>query len=837
MATWADRILSTEIAAMKPVFPFKNPERYLPMTAEKASGHDGSIPTLRGSDIYGLFFLSLSLITLEVFQTKVFSYSLSTLLLYCVIGLALIGIGVGGTFVSLLPDFSTRKKRMLALASAFGFSITLIPVHMLFAALVPDLPLVFSGRLVFLSAVLTVPYLFVGIAIALVLSYSGDRLHAAYGANLFGSGAGCFTVFVFLRPLGGEAFIFLVAFLAVLAAWVLARPFRGWARWAAVALAAVIAILSPMATKMIHFPPEKLGQLDMVERLAKKVGVESSIEFDEWDPTGRIQVHSYRNVPGMDSDRRYPYLFYSHDSSAGSYLVERNSGDPGVEKLFVKTLYRQAYYGDRKPDVLIIGLGGGPDILTALHHEARSVVGVEINGAAVRMGLGPMNDILGGAYRDPRVEVFTLDGRSYTASTDRMFDVIQMSGTDTKHLMAAGSLAINECYLYTIEAFRQYFAHLKPQGVISIIRFGPTDTLRLANIAATTLLELGVKSPERNMIILHAGNLSGILIKREPFEAWEIDRIRQIYPEKAPPIVGPQIVFLDAFGLSLAPAPVLDYVPGILARPPFDDFFSAMREGVLDRWLDEAEEDYSATTDAKPFYFDRVKYFSGGFSLAPHMRFIGNTLLILAALALVLIVLPIGVFRIRALATPGIGRDLVYFSSIGLAYMFVEIGFIHHFSIFLGHQTYSFTVVIFSLLMASGLGSLASARIVKNRTARARVTITGIFLLVLVYQFVLPSVVETMIGLGFLLRVLASVAFLAPAGFLMGIPFPTGLHSIRLRAPRVIPWAIGVNGAFSVIAATATVPLTLVAGFPVLMILGAALYLIAALVSRYPDST
>ncbi|MBN2490488.1 MAG: hypothetical protein JXQ29_06535 [Planctomycetes bacterium] len=798
----------------------------------------GTAPrAIRGTDLAGLFLLSFSLITLEILQTKVFSYSLTTLLLYCVIGLALIGIGAGATFVSILPPLPLARRRTLAFASALGFAISIVPVHYLFCRIVPDLSIAFSGMLVLLAALLALPYILTGITIALLLSMSNTRIHTAYGANLLGSGAGCFTVFLFLRPLGGEAFVFLVAVLASLAALVLAWP-RGWgSRSAAAAVGIVAAVSLGWAPSILPFPPERYGQLELVEQLAAKVGVESKIEFDEWDPTGRIQVHSYHDIPGWAEEREYPYRFYSQDASAGSFLVRRKDRDPGIEKLFQNTLYRQAYYRDLRPEVLVIGLGGGPDIATALYHDARSIVGVEINGAACRMGLGAMDGFLGGTYTDARVEIANLDGRSYAAATARRFDIVQMSGTDTKHLLAAGSLAINECYLYTVEAFLQYFDRLKPNGVISLIRFGPSDALRLASIGVATLRELGVQNPERNFVILHAHQLCGVLIKREAFTAAELDRLAEIYPDCEPGIVGPQIVFLDAFHLSVAPTPGMDYLPGRVSKPPFQAFFAAVADGHLDRWIAAADQDYSPTTDARPFYFDRTRYFRTGVRLPPHMTFIGYTLLILVALALVLILAPLGVYRLRDLATPSIGRNLVYFSSIGVAYMLIEIGLIHHFSIFLGHQTYSFTVVIFGLLTASGLGSLASGRLIAGRSWNAWGILVGVSMVVVLFEMLLPRFLGGLVGAPFTVRVLLAFGLLSIPGFLMGMPFPTGLHAIRLRAPNVIPWAIGINGAFSVIATTSSIPLALIGGFPVLMGIGALLYLVAALAFRFPRTT
>jgi hypothetical protein len=787
------------------------------------------VASLTPLDLLGMGLISLSLITLEIFQTKVFSYSLSSLLLYCVIGLALIGIGAGATFVSMLGDLALRTRKRLALAAAIAYGGSIVITHLLFCWIVPELPVYFSFLLVLLAAVLAIPYIFVGVTIALIISYSGSRAHTAYGVNLLGSGLGCFVVFLLLRPLGGEAFVFFSAGLAWLAAAVLAVPFGRKACAGVVLLAAASAAALPLATQVFFFPPEKGGQLDMIEALAEKTGVQTTIEFDEWDPTGRIQVHSYHRVPGYPADRRYPFLFYSQDSSAGSYLVERRVDYEEIPKLFENTLYRQAYYREEPVDVLVIGLGGGPDILTALYHEARSVVGVEINGAAVRMGLGPMNEVLGGAYRDPRVEVIVQDGRSYVASTKRKFDIIQMSGTDTKHLMAAGSLAINECYLYTVEAFEQYFSKLNPGGVISIIRFGSKDALRLASIAVAALGKRGVESPDRNFVVLHAGNLASLLIKREPFTPEECERIAAPYRARKP---GPRVVFLDAFGLSVAPPPVVDYLPGSVEKPPYREFFQAVREGTVGAWLERSEENFSASTDDHPFYFDLTKYSLAGFSLPSHMTFILNALLILAGLAVLLIFTPLVVFRLRNVSVGRTWRELIYFASLGLAFMFVEIALIHHFTLFLGHQTYSFTVVVFGILAASGLGSLASGRLVRMSARRARMVLAAIVVLAVAYQTALPGLLLDRMGASFTIRVLLSFAFLFPIGFLMGMPFPTGLRAVSLRAPRFMPWAIGVNGALSVIATTSAVPVALVLGFSVLLFLGAFLYAMAAVVFR-----
>jgi hypothetical protein len=782
-----------------------------------------------------LFLLSFSLLTLEVFQTKAFSYSLATLLLYAVFALALAGLGAGATLVSLAPALDPARRRRFAAAATLGFAATIVPVHAFFCRKVPDLPLTFSLDLLLLAAGLTLPYLLAGCALALLLLGSGRRVHAAYGWNLLGSGAGCFTVFLLLRPLGGEAFVAATAGLGAIAGLALAWDLgRGW-RMASVLVLGACAATLIRPTALFRFPPEPYGQLDQAQRMGRQHDVEVALEFDEWDPTGRIQVHSFRGVPGYRG-RPYPYRLYTQDSSAGSFLIDRRSGDEGLPKFLEKTLYRQAYYRPGlEPDVLVIGLGGGPDLLAALHHGARSVVGVEINGATVRMGRGPMDGFLGGFWNDPRVTVVHGDGRAYTATTGKTFDVLQMSGVDTKQLMAAGSLAINECYLYTVEAFRTYFARLKPDGVISAIRFGPTDMTRFATIAVAALRELGARAPERHFVVLEAGKLAGILVKREPFRDEELDRLVSIYPADAPAEVGPKIVFLDAFHIGFAPAPRIRWMPGRVAEEPYRGLFGAVQAGTLDAWLAAQEEDWSPTTDAKPFYFDRARYFRSGVPLPPHLRFLGAVLLTLAALALALILLPVAVFRARQLATPGIGRSILYFSALGLAYLWAEIGLIHHFSIFLGHQTYSFTVVIFALLVGSALGSFASARLVGGRAGRFRFALLALGALLVVLEVGLAQWLAPLAGAPLATRIAVAAAFVAPAGFVMGMPFPTGLAAVRERAPHAVPWAIAINGALSVLASTMAVPLSLMAGFPVLMAGAAALYVAAAFLLRFPD--
>lgn len=782
--------------------------------------------------------LSTVVLALEVFLSRLVSYSVHVILLYAVIGIAMLGFGAAGSLVAVRPGWVTEERLPRALAwSALTFAVTVVVANAVFVRLTPMLHEV--GALSFaVASLLTLPFMAAATTITLALTGAGEHVGRAYGANLIGSGLGCFVPLYLLGPLDGEHFLALMSVLAwgcallyVRAAGEGPRSPLTWATWAALApLLAVNAFAG--AVFPIQPEPEPLGQLAGQYAFAAKHGIEIEKKFDRWNPTGRIEIIEFSKVAG--SPDPYPAMFYAQDSTAGSSLVrwdgrdrqERPKHEAGpheiIPRMCSETLYGQGYFRPRNR-ALIIGLGGGPDVQCALYNQAQQVDVVEINRDSIAAIRGPFNEHVGGIGHRDNVRFHVRDGRSFIH--DRRhdgYDLIQLSGVDTKQNYASGALALSENHLYTREAFRDYLSSLSPTGAMSIIRFGEPEALRLANTAVEVLRELGVEAPHNHLFILQTGVAYGVVIARSPITPEDAAAIRErVNPSD---FKGFEIFYYNLNGVPFHLPPLIQYLPHTQDLPPFRQYFQQVAGGTKAAFEQAYAFNILPTDDDRPFFFDILRYDRQDTWLhGMHVVALRDLLLAVVALSLLLIILPLMRLRERQRGLTGMLTP-VFFACVGLAYVLVQVWMLHTFSMFLGHQTYSLSVVLASLLIATGLGASLGSRWLPAPRARVMIGGAAIIGLLLTGHYILPHLLEATWNTDLPVRVLVVIAFVVPTGMAMGQPFVAGLTWLRTAAPPSVPWCIGINGFSSVIASIGVIPLAMGSGYSAAIFLGMALY-------------
>ncbi len=424
----------------------------------------------------------------------------------------------------------------------------------------------------------------------------------------------------------------------------------------------------------------------------------------------------------------------------------------------------------------IIGPGGGVDVLRAVANGSPSVTGIEINPIIA-------NTIMRGRYADyamhlyerPEVHIHVTDGRSYLRSTPQQFDVVQMTLVDTWASTAAGAFALSENNLYTVEAFREYFEHLKPEGMIAITRWEfrqPREALRVVSVAMEALHSLGVANPARNFIVASQGPLNEdgipvvVLAKKTAFTAEEESAVQAHFDEYDEPRSA-LFAFASSYGIRRNPFANL-----IASNDPY-------------RFAQSYAYNVAPVSDNAPFFFFTLK---AGQILQQGRRHgidwkVNLGVLVLILVLVISLVAVLG-FLILPLALQGGRRQspipLLYFVAVGLGYILVEIAFIQRFVLFLGHPTYALTVVIFLLMLSSGAGSFFSRRWLP-RTEMAWMPLMLVIVALAANVFLLPRGLSAWVGLGFGYRLVISGMLLAPLGFVMGMPFPTGLRALAER--------------------------------------------------------
>jgi len=502
-------------------------------------------------------------------------------------------------------------------------------------------------------------------------------------------------------------------------------------------------------------------------------------------------------------------------------------------------MYAQGYIRQRDK-VLIVGLGGAPDVQCALYNKAKTVDVVEINKDSIAAVTGPFDEYLGGVGSDPRVTFHERDGRSFAhGASGEGYDLIQLSGVDTKQALASGALALAENHLYTREAFRDYLDALSPTGVLVIGRFGDTEAIRLSNTALDVLRGRGVENPEDHIIVTKNGVLIGVVVSPTPFSQEDVALLRAKYEKpnlKRQHGVG--IFFYEWYEFPLHSPPIIAYSPFDATKNPaphtIPAVFAASRAGKSKEYEAGFALDVSPTDDDRPFFFDVFRYDTLGAWFHTHVKILCLLIGSLLFFSVALIVAPVwrlrrGMSQSAGLLTP------MFFGGIGLAFLLVEVWMLHRFAMYLGHQTYSMSVVLSTLLVASGIGAWVGERQWPDTTRRVSIGVSAIVTMVVLGLLVLPPLQDATWGMSVTVRGAIAMAYVAPIGFFMGFPFPAGLRWVNRVAPSAVPWAIGINAFASVLSTALVIPLSLFFGYKAVLFVGLGLYgvaLIAAVAMR-----
>jgi hypothetical protein len=765
----------------------------------------------------GLGLTSFSALLLELALTRLFSVVLFYHFAFLAISIALLGLGAGGVFAYMwkrrLSGFDTRTLAMwLCLANSVTVLIVLEIVLRVPVALEVSGGNFLRLTVIYLAA--AVPFFLTGVLFSVVFAREPHRIPLLYGADLGGGALACLAVVPLLNWIGGPNTILMSSAALTMAAAVWA-PSRMGRRIAGGLLAAFLMLIAGNLSD---------GLIDVV--YAKGILRDPAwVEFARWNALSRVEV-----------DRLQENKNVVIDADASTYIMNiepEHVQGTGWEHILLSRPAALANVLRPRGDFAIIGPGGGIDVLSALAAGSPSVTGIEINPIIANTVMrGRYATYSKHLYQRPDVHIEVTDGRSYLRSLHQQFDVVQMTLVDTWASTAAGAFALSENNLYTVEAFREYFEHLRPDGMIAITRWEfhePREALRVVAVAMDALHSLGVANPARNFIVASQGALNEdgipvvVLAKKTPFTAEEeaavkthIARYRELSPL---------------------------YLPSAPENNPFGDLIAGNDPYAFARGY---AYNVAPVNDNAPFFFFTLKagQILGEEGLQEGVDWKVNLGVLVLLLVLVISLVAVLVFLILPLALQtGRARQswlpLLYFVAIGLGYIMVEIAFIQRFVLFLGHPTYALTVVIFLLMLSSGAGSLFSRRWLP-RTQLAWMPITLVMVALLADLFFLPHGLASWVGLGFNWRLLVSGVLLIPLGFLMGMPFPTGLRALAaspvpdlanaMTDDNAVEWAWAMNAAASVLGSVLAMVIAIQFGLTVTLACGIAAYLLALLV-------
>ena len=752
----------------------------------------------------GVVVTTLASLLLELSLTRIFSVVFYYHFAFLAISIALFGLGAGGVFSYIVAGWKGGLYRKLgALAVIDAISVVLALQFLLTRK--GDLKMLDVLPVYFICAL---PFFLSGTIVSLVVADTIERVERIYFFDLIGAAGGCAVLVPFLNWIGGPNTLIVSAVLFAVSAAIwfhVAGQTRGRVLGVALALA-FVCLITYNAKKVV---------IDL--HYAKGHPLRNE-EFVRWNSFSRIGLTTEPNSTMksivIDGDAatgvaNFDFAHLTPDQKRD--LTYQGPGFPYILRPGAKTL--------------VIGPGGGWDVARAIASGSKDVTGVEINPIIatdiMRKKFPAYSQYL---YDRPDVHIVVEDGRSFVRRSHEKYQVLQATLVDTWASTAAGAFALSENNLYTTNAFHDYLTHLTDNGVMAFTRWGfkpPRESLRVVSLARVALEQLGEHDVARHIMVLRQnvqnlyafGAQDTILISRKPFSDNDVARTKAA------------LVKAKMEGV---------YLPGT-------DQASAFRDLLLtnnpEQFYNSYDFDVRPVSDNRPFFFYTVQprdlwqfittasKASADYKINKAVPLLFGLVAVSIIATLIILALPPVLLGHRLPAEPGAIPSLVYFLCIGAGYILVQVALIQKFVLFLGHPTYALTVIIFSMLISSGLGSFFSKRIVRGSMGRLTAIMVCIFAAILLLALVVTPVTEGGVGLPFPVKVLVSVLLIAPPGFAMGMPFPSGLTRLENIMPQNVRWAWATNAAASVLGSAGAIVLAIYFGLQNTLIVGGLFYL------------
>jgi hypothetical protein len=744
----------------------------------------------------GIFLTALSGLVLEVSITRIFSAAIWYHFAFVAVSVALLGLGASGLVVQhRVKKLRGKWAENLTIFSAWGITIfipiTLFVMHAL-ASQVIFLPL--------FMALFSVPFFFIGIIISAAFNAFGSVAGRLYAADLVGASAGAFLVVLFLMLTGGEGANLIVGLISAISATIfssIAKNTRKLIVSFTFIAFAISLLLVNHATQIFAIPTDPTAHKDLPMYLRDHPG--SKIVKTQWNSFSRIDVVE----GGEGSEGLVAKVFI--DGGAGTNII---SWDGNIESRQELPTWMQylPFKMMQDPKVLVIGSGGGRDVVAALVSGSRDVTSVEIN-PIIYDTVKSYSERAGYVYSHQYVSSHVDEGRSFiTRSSDR-YDIIYVPFVDTWASVSSGGLSVSENFLYTVQGFQQYYDHLTDRGKIVTVRW-LIDAPRFTTTYAKLLEQNGVPQDQlyRHLIMVTSDSytqdpsVTMVIFSKVPFTDEEIKFFSQSFSQ---------------YGYK----PIL--LPGQIMEEPYPALLNGKID--LEQFYDLFQTKVYPVTDDNPYFLSFEK---------PLPYAVEALLYASIGIVAIFLLIPFAWIRRAAVIVTEkselrIAAVIPYFAALGMGFILIELALFQKLILLLGNPTMTFVILLFTLLLSSGSGSLLSSRIARNNMKNVVFVIGGVAVLGILYVIFLPPIVYSTIAEPFEVKAVISAAVLAPIGFLMGMPFPTGVRLLKAHLPEYIPWMWAINGAFSVLGAVLAIALGIMYGSSYALILGISIYLIA----------
>ena len=802
-----------------------------------------------------VFLISAAVIALELTLMRWLSVTTWYHFAYLVISTALIGFGASGTLLTLAGRHMIPRFRSWAFWCLLAFALSAV-LFCRFGRVIPLNPqyLLYSLKQVGWAGVyhifVVLPFFLGGLVIGLFLMRYKEKIYSVYGANLIGSGlGGCLiTACMFICTL--TDLVYIVAVMAVLAACMCipatrrpsARKRSIWT-YALLPLLIIFYLGADWAVVPLSLPIDPYKPLATMKRWeaqgdARHVASQNG-------PRARIDVYSsprlhqtlFAGLTAKTPPPRQMTILKDGSPTGVVYSINR----PEQAGILDHTPMSVAYRMKDKPRVLLLDEVGGTNVWLATRFDAAHITVVQRNPQLIQLMQDTLRPMNGGVFSLPHVSVVNADPRHFLEQNTQKFDIIHLAGTESMSAASSGTRSLHENYLLTRQGLELCLNSLAPNGLLTATtgtQTPPRDSIKLLATAAEALQGLGTADPSSRLALFSNYLAATVLASRSEFTPHMGSQLARACSSlrldmQWHPLSGQKGGKQDIHSDESRGGSYLKEAAGLL--------FSTSRDQLYADWV----YNIRPATDNRPYFYNFFKWDSLPLFIETYgprwlqRMELGYVILVMTVLEVivlggVLIILPLAQLKKREPREQG-GKlaVLLYFLLLGLAFMILEMVLILHLNRFLGDPIYSAMGVISAFLVFSGLGSLSGQGKRFNPGQRIWLAAGGIAGYILVYGLFADVLITEFAVFPPIIRISLAIGAIAPLAFCMGWPFPSGMSLLRKSSPELIPWGWGINGFASVAAPPAAVLLATAWGFPLVLGIGAGLYLAAAAVSMY----
>ncbi len=753
----------------------------------------------------------MATLLMELTLTRIYSVIFYYHFAFLAISVALFGLGAGGVFSYVVNGWKGPLYLKLGRLAAWNSLSVVASLSFLLTrkGSPGNLELIV---IYFFSAL---PFLLAGAIVSLLISETIERVERVYFFDLIGAAAGCLMLIPLLDTFGGPNTVIAVAvmFAATSAIWyALAKEQRG-------RVAAVVLALALTALFVFNI---RLDWIDI--RYAKGTTLENE-RFVKWNSFSRIAV-------SKEGGTNLPNIVIDADAATGIFTQNHNTMSEAGRKSILNGGPGLPYKLKPGAKTLVIGPGGGWDVSRALASGSKDITGVEINPIiATTVMREKFANLSHQLYLRPEIRIHVEDGRSFVRRSPEKYQVIQATLVDTWASTAVGAFSLSENNLYTADAFHDYLSHLSDDGLLAFTRWGfdpPRESLRLLSITIDALERLGESSPAQHVVVAREGSnqirgwgaTDTVLLSRKPMTEEMVKHALDAMKESNMEVI---------------------YVPGIERKTPFSELLTTPNR---DTFYANYQYNVTPVNDNRPFFFYTVQprdiwnfltaasQENADYKINRAVPMLFGVLFVSLIATVVTLVLPPLVLGQKLPSDRKLRVFLLYFVCLGAGYIMIQVSLIQKFVLLLGHPTYALTVIIFSMLLSSGMGSFYSKRIVNNSAERLRIVLLLIVILVPVLGYFAGLATDIGPAWPIPVKMLVTVALIVPLGFLMGIPFPTGLGTLEGWEKSAVRWGWSMNAASSVLGSAMAIFFAIYLGLYQTLVLGGLLYLAAAYIYR-----